>query len=58
MKTYQAPWGRTLIWISGLLGGYRAYVTDLNRTVVLRFWHRMVVISPGDPDNFVNDLTS
>lgn len=40
------------------LGGYRAYVTDLNRTVVLRFWHRTVVISPGDPENFVNDLTS
>ena len=34
------------------LGAYRAFVTDLNRTVVLRFRNRTVVISPAEPDKF------
>ena len=38
------------------LGFYRAFVTDLNRTVVLRFENRTVVVSPGDPENFVKEL--
>lgn len=38
------------------LGAYRAYVTDLNRTVVLRFPGRTVVISPGEPEAFVAEL--
>jgi hypothetical protein len=38
------------------LGFYRAFVTDLNRTVVLRFERRTVVVSPDDPENFVNAL--
>jgi len=40
------------------LGRYRAYVTDLNRTVVLRWEGRMAVVSPGDPEGFVRELSS
>jgi hypothetical protein len=38
------------------LGSYRAYVTDRHRTVVLRYAHRRVVLSPGTPEDFVSDL--
>ena len=38
------------------LGFYRAFVTDLNRTVVLRFAKRTVVVSPSDPEDFVQHL--
>ena len=38
------------------LGLYRAFVTDLNRTVVLRFRLRNIVVSPEDPAAFVRDL--
>lgn len=41
---------------SKALGHYRAYVTDLNRTVVLRFRTRTVVISPDSPEDFVAAL--
>lgn len=40
------------------LGRYRAYVTDLHRTVVLRFVTRTVVLSPRDPQAFVEQLGS
>jgi hypothetical protein len=40
------------------LGFYRAFVTDLNRTVVLRFEKRTVVVSPGEPEEFVKDLSA
>jgi len=42
---------------SKTLGSYRAFVTDLNHTVVLRFDKRTVVVSPGDPDDFVAELS-
>lgn len=35
------------------LGFYKAYVTDLNRTVVVRMSHRTAVLSPDDPQAFV-----
>lgn len=38
------------------LGGYRAFVTDPHRTVVLRYPERTVVVSPDDPAAFVRDL--
>ena len=38
------------------LGFYRAFVTDLDRTVVLRFETRTVVVSPSDPEEFVSEL--
>lgn len=38
------------------LGHYRAFVTDLNRTVVLRFRKRTIVVSPAAPENFVAAL--
>lgn len=38
------------------LGFYRAFVTDLNRTVVLRFGKKTVVVSPEKPQDFVADL--
>jgi hypothetical protein len=39
------------------LGHYRAFVTDLNRTVVLRFEKGTVVVSPDEPEDFVDELT-
>ena len=39
------------------LGAYRAYATDLRRTVVLRFPSRTVVVSPSAPEAFVHDIT-
>jgi hypothetical protein len=38
------------------LGHYRAYVTDPRRSVVLRYAHRRVVLSPATPEDFVYDL--
>lgn len=38
------------------LGAYRAFVTDLNRTVVLRFEKKTVVVSPDQPEDFVREL--
>ena len=38
------------------LGPYRALVTDLKRTVVLRFPHRIVVVSPERPDRFAEKV--
>ncbi|HXG46066.1 MAG TPA: PH domain-containing protein [Methylomirabilota bacterium] len=42
-------WSRTL-------GAFRAYVTDLHRTVVVRLVGRTVVVSPDDPEQFVRQL--
>jgi len=39
------------------LKSYRAFVTDLNRTVVLRYENRTVVVSPGEPEDFVRELS-
>lgn len=41
---------------SKALGAYRAYVTDLDRTVVLRFGKRTVVVSPDAPEDFAAEL--
>jgi hypothetical protein len=41
-----------------VLGRYRAFVTDLHRTVILRFPKRTVVLSPGSPEDFVQELSS
>jgi hypothetical protein len=38
------------------LGRYRAFVTDLNRCVVLRFADRRVVLSPDRPEDFIQAL--
>ncbi len=43
---------------SRTLGRYRAYVTDLQRTVVLRFPSSTVVLSPSMPEEFVEALRS
>lgn len=40
------------------LKAYRAFVTDLNRTVVLRYRDRTVVISPDNPEEFARELTA
>ena len=40
------------------LGIYRAFVTDLRRTVVLRFTSRTVVVSPSTPAEFARELVS
>lgn len=39
------------------LGNYRAFVTDLKRTVVLRFAKRTVIVSPENPEQFVAELS-
>jgi hypothetical protein len=38
------------------LGAYRAFVTDLDRTVVLKFGKRTVVVSPDAPEDFAAEL--
>ncbi len=38
------------------LGSYRAFVTDLQRTVVLRYDRRTIVVSPENPEAFVQAL--
>jgi hypothetical protein len=38
------------------LRSYSAFVTDLNRTVVLRFQNRTIVVSPDDPEQFAREL--
>ena len=38
------------------LGAYRAFVTDLHRTVVLRFPSRTVVVSPSTPEEFIHEI--
>ncbi len=38
------------------LGSYRAFVTDFGNAVILRMAHRAVVLSPGDPEAFIEDL--
>ena len=43
---------------SKTLRSYRAYVTDLNRTVVLRYERRTAVVSPDSPEDFVRELGS
>jgi len=44
-----------LYW-SKRLGVYRAFVTDLRRTVVLRYTGRTLVVSPSLPEEFVQAL--
>jgi len=44
-----------LFW-NRALGFYRAYVTDFERTVVLRYAGRTVVVSPENPERFVASL--
>ncbi len=39
------------------LGPYSAYATDLNRTVVLTFPNRKIVLSPEEPERFVRTLS-
>jgi hypothetical protein len=39
------------------LGNYRAFVTDLKKTVVLRFPKRTVVVSPENPEQFVAEIS-
>jgi len=41
---------------SKTLRSYRAYVTDLRRTVVLRYERRTVVVSPDEPEEFVREI--
>ncbi len=38
------------------LRSYRAFVTDQGRTVVVRFEHRTIVVSPDSPEDFVQAL--
>lgn len=40
------------------LGHFRAYVTDLNRTVIVHMQHRPAVLSPDDPEAFARAVTS
>jgi hypothetical protein len=44
------------VFRSARLGYYEAYVTDRDRTVVLTFPGRTIVLSPHDPETFVEAL--
>jgi len=41
---------------SRTLGNYRAFVTDLKNTVVLRFEKKTIVVSPEPPEQFVAEI--
>lgn len=43
---------------SRALGCYRAFVTDLNQTVVLRFEKKTIVVSPENPERFAAEIGS
>jgi hypothetical protein len=38
------------------LGTYRAYATDIHRTVVLRLSGKTIVLTPDEPERFVSEL--
>jgi hypothetical protein len=38
-------------------GTYRAFVTDLKRTVVLRFQARTIIVSPENPERFAAEIS-
>jgi hypothetical protein len=40
------------------IGPFRAFATDFRRTVVLKFADRTIVITPGDPVDFVEKITA
>lgn len=42
---------------SSHLGSFRAFATDSARTVVLRYAENAVVVTPDQPDRFVQDLS-
>jgi hypothetical protein len=46
----------TGLYYNKSLRSYRAFVTDLRRTVVLRYAYRTVVLSPDAPEEFVRAL--
>lgn len=43
---------------SNTLGSYKAYVTDLNRTVILKVGEKTMVVSPDDPETFARAAKS
>lgn len=38
------------------LGSYRAFVTDPRRAVVLRYERRTLIVSPDEPERFIQEL--
>jgi hypothetical protein len=40
------------------IGTFRVFATDLRRAVVLKFADRTVVVTPGDPIDFVEKITA
>ncbi|AWI08014.1 PH domain-containing protein [Ereboglobus luteus] len=50
-------WGAFHGWFRGKRAGkFRAYVTDTDRSVVLRWGTRCVVVSPRDTDYFIEEV--
>ena len=41
---------------NAILGNYRAYVTDYAKSVILEFGGRKILVSPDDPEAFVEAL--
>ncbi len=48
----EGVFGSIGLFRNGVLGFFRAYVTDKERTVVLGFGERRIVVSPDDPEAF------
>jgi hypothetical protein len=40
------------------LGSYRAFVTDVKKAVVLRFNDKTIVVTPDDPEKFMNEINT
>ncbi|MDP1590692.1 MAG: PH domain-containing protein [Prosthecobacter sp.] len=43
-------------YYNSALGTYRAYATDIHRTVVLRLRGKTIVVTPDEPERFVSEL--
>lgn len=60
--SWRALGNRGLFGITGWfrnskLGLYRAYMSDFQRSVILRYPHSTVVVSPDDPARFIREVT-
>ena len=57
--TFRAPWDVSCGHFSNAaLGRYRAFVTDHKRTVAIQTRRGIVVVSPDQPQAFVDALAS
>ncbi|MDQ8186139.1 helix-turn-helix domain-containing protein [Pelagicoccus sp. SDUM812002] len=55
---FEGVFGSIGLFRNGVLGFFRAYVTDKGKTVVLAFGKKRIVVSPDDPEAFKQAITA